>query len=116
MLKQISTFLYDIRRLKCNVILTSKAKEVWEVSPIKDGGDPKLHKAEGKWAPQVHYITPYWVDMLLMQKTTYRKGKNTRIAECKGSRAGIPVDQEIEKPNFAKICKLVETLKPILDW
>jgi hypothetical protein len=110
------TLMKLIRRMRCNVIVTAKAKEAWSREPNpKAGGKLQLHPT-GRYDPVWHYTTGYWMDMIINMVIRFHKKKPTRCAIVRGSRAGIPIDEVIINPNVPKIVKMIAELEPELDW
>jgi hypothetical protein len=119
---QMETFLKLFRRIQCNIIITAKVKDKWgEKYDAKSGKKKQGHT--GELVPDWYRNTGYWMDMTFLQSITYKAkpdGKSlepVRIARLiRGSRAGLPLETEIEKPSFPKICDLISKVQPELDW
>jgi len=103
-----------IRRVHCNVIVTAKVKEVWDVLPT-DTGKQRLQKT-GAYAPVWHYSTGYWLDLILEMNIKYVGGVATRYGTVRGSRAGLNFNEEIVKPSFGKILDRIAVIEPTLDF
>jgi len=109
------SLLKMLRKMKCNVIATSKVKEEWGVIALPGQESARLQKT-GNLVPLVSAVTPYWFDIIMKMRTNYDDdGIPTRIGLITGARAGIS-DLSLEKPNMEKVFNAIKNVKPELEW
>jgi hypothetical protein len=108
-------FLKMIRATKMNVILTAKVKAKYEAEMDQKSGKTKITKTD-EYVPIWKEETPYWVDLVIDMDIELINNVPTRVATCEGSRAGIPLNYKIVKPNFLKIVETIKSIQPVLEW
>ncbi len=104
-----------LRHRKCNVIITCKVKDDWDVVQLAGQKEPKFQKT-GETIPICHNTTGYWFDIIMEMKFEYIDGKKVRVAYVRGARAGVEPGTRIMKPNVVKVIDLLKNSETKLSW